>query len=127
MRRQKCRRGTHECVMPQAFPITDHLHKLWGGPPGPRPAPWPASPRSCKSLCGMSHERVQGDPRGPGRGPGGPPHNLCRIHVFTKSLWHYALVRAASRLSRRPGCEISELRVDARITSHFDGENVKLF
>ena len=72
---------THSCVMPQAFPITDHLHKLWGGPPGPRPAPWPASPRSCKSLYGMSHERVQGDPRG----PGGPPHNLCRIHVSRKA------------------------------------------
>ena len=29
-------------------------------------------------------KRVQGDPRGPGRGPGGPPHHLCRIPFSLK-------------------------------------------
>src|ERR1035441_8511026 len=44
--------------------------ELWGGPPGPRPAPWPAW---CVSHgLDLKEERVQGDPRG----PGGPPHRF---------------------------------------------------
>jgi hypothetical protein len=47
--------------------------RLWGGPPGPRPAPWPAC-RKCRTLDSSGEERVQGDPRG----PGGSPRHLCR-------------------------------------------------
>jgi len=45
------------------------LHKMWGGPPGPRPAPRPA--------FSSNEQRVQGDPRG----PGGPPYSLSVVHV----------------------------------------------
>jgi protein ImuB len=48
--------------------------RLWGGPPGPRPAPWPAC-REWQALDCSAKERVQGDPRG----PGGPPHNLLHL------------------------------------------------
>src|SRR6478609_7093446 len=50
---------THFCEMPHCG--ADPLVR--GRPPG-RPLP-----RSCKSLCGMSCERVQGDPLGPGVRP----------------------------------------------------------
>src|ERR1700687_2595003 len=45
------------------------LHKMWGGPPGPRTAPRPA--------FSSNEQRVQGDPRG----PGGPPCRLSVVHV----------------------------------------------
>src|ERR1039457_6604564 len=49
-------------------------YRWWGGPPRPRPAPWPAPCRwqVADSAC---EERVQGDPRG----PGGPPHRFGSI------------------------------------------------
>jgi len=39
---QKRRHGRQECPMPHIFPMTEHLHGLWGGRPRPQPAPWPA-------------------------------------------------------------------------------------
>src|SRR5205807_531478 len=60
--------------IPHTVPTTQHLNKLWGGPPGPRPTP--------ASACSiMDKERVPGDPRG----PGGPPQNLWRIDRFIEA------------------------------------------
>ena len=42
----------------------------WGGPPGPQPAPWPASGQE-HAPDSTTEERDGGVPRG----PGGPPHN----------------------------------------------------
>jgi hypothetical protein len=61
------------------------LRKLWGGPPGPQPAPWPACRRP-DPVDFVGEERVQGDPRG----PGGPPHNLRRSRRYAKSMRHYS-------------------------------------
>ncbi len=57
---------------------------LWGGPPGPQPAPWPA----------WSHLPESSRPgQGARRGPGGPPHNshgrgsvLALVFLLTSSL-----------------------------------------
>src|SRR5580658_6681350 len=48
---------------------------MWGGPPGPQPTPWSARPRR-QPVDAWREERDDGVPRG----PGGPPHELCRIH-----------------------------------------------
>src|ERR1035438_9094466 len=40
-------------------PMTEHLHKLWGGPPGPRPTPSSAF-RAVEGPGSSSEERVQG-------------------------------------------------------------------
>src|SRR6266446_6908129 len=56
-------------------------HKLWGGPPGPRGSPWTRSwliPHKDLQLRGEAGQ-------GAGRGPGGPPHNLCRWSVMGKA------------------------------------------
>jgi hypothetical protein len=60
---------------------------LWGGPPGPRPAPWPA----CGGPAPTRDMRVQGDPRG----PGGPPHKLEQ--------WTLCLILALAPLARETG------------------------
>ena len=54
--------------MPLSFPTTEHLHKLWGGPPGPQPTPSSACSRLDETDL-MGEQRVQGDPRGPGVRP----------------------------------------------------------
>src|SRR5260370_3110946 len=54
--------------MSYSFPITGHLYKWWGGPPGPRPT----TSSACSGLDEtdlLGKERVQGDPRGPGVRP----------------------------------------------------------
>jgi len=55
------------------------LHKLWGGPPGPRGSPWTRfSPTKSASS---TLRRADG---GVGCGPGGPPHNQCRLRGIGK-------------------------------------------
>ena len=44
----------------------------------------------------LGKERVRGDPRG----PGGPPHNLCRILSFEKTKWHWAVSPASPACGR---------------------------
>src|SRR5258708_35937118 len=65
--------------MQHPFSTIEHLHELWDGPPGPRPRPTSAF-SGWDEIDLLGKERVQGDPRG----PGGPPHNLCRIPVSEK-------------------------------------------
>jgi len=50
------------------------LHKLWGGPPGPR-----GSPRTRFLQWNQVAARYKKADEGVRRGPGGPPHNSCRI------------------------------------------------
>src|SRR5688572_14412198 len=60
------------------------LQNLWGGPPGPRGTPssrYP--PNDIRHL-----QRKQAD-EGVGRGPGGPPHNQCRLVGYGKTKWHW--------------------------------------
>ena len=66
---------------------TRRTEEWWGGPPGPQPAPWPACPR-WQAVDSSGEERVQGDPRG----PGGPPHHLCRIPPLRKRHGSFLLV-----------------------------------
>jgi len=57
--------------------------KLWGGPPGPRGSPWTRfSPMKSASS---TLRRADG---GVGCGPGGPPHNQCRLCGTGKSMRH---------------------------------------
>src|SRR5258708_4261743 len=74
--------------MLHTFANTEHRHKSWGGPPGPRPTPSSARSRWAEIVFigaeRVATERVQGDPRG----PGGPPH---------KSMWHWAGLPAPQR------------------------------
>src|ERR1035437_3921483 len=60
--------------MPLVFPLLAMLRKLWGRPPGLRGTPssriwnkWVQRLAGCEQADG-----------GVGRGPGGPPHDLCR-------------------------------------------------
>src|ERR1035437_5347629 len=60
--------------MPLVFPLSAMLRKLWGRPPGLRGTPssriwnkWGQRLAGCEQADG-----------GVGRGPGGPPHDLCR-------------------------------------------------
>src|SRR5674476_422032 len=60
--------------MPLVFPRSAMLRKLWGRPPGLRGTPssriwnkWGQRLAGCEQADG-----------GVGRGPGGPPHDLCR-------------------------------------------------
>src|SRR2546427_2002210 len=56
-------------------------HKLWVGPPGPRGSPWTRS-----WLIAHKDLQLRGEAgQGAGRGPGGPPHNLCRWSVMGKA------------------------------------------
>src|ERR1017187_5681530 len=69
--------------MPHSFPTTEHLHKLWGRPPGLRPTPRrPAG--VCMTLISLSRLRDEGVPRG----PGGPPSNLRPNPAVAKTKWH---------------------------------------
>jgi hypothetical protein len=66
--------------MSLSFPNSEDRHKLWGGPPGPQPAPWPA----CRRLQAPESPRKERDEgvlaqRAPR--PGGPPHHLCRTQL----------------------------------------------
>src|SRR5665811_1811076 len=61
-------------LMPLVFPLSAMLRKLWGRPPGLRGTPssriwnkWGQRLAGCEQADG-----------GVGRGPGGPPHDLCR-------------------------------------------------
>src|SRR6266702_2873180 len=54
--------------MSLSFPTSEHLHKLWGGPPGPQPAPWPAS----RVRQEIDSKRRAG-PGGPARTRGSAP------------------------------------------------------
>src|SRR5215813_7958995 len=47
--------------------------RLWGGPPGPRPAPWPATPADFKRIAG---------PGGPARTRGSAPLDYSRAPAF---------------------------------------------
>src|SRR5260370_15679762 len=61
----------------------------WGGPLGPLGSPWT---RSLSGCC--HHEQADG---GVGRGPGGPPHDLCRCLIVAKILlFHHDSERVAS-------------------------------
>src|SRR5262249_31374266 len=59
------------CPMALSFSPSGRLRKLWGGPPGPQPAPWPAfrapSEIDCKARAG---------PGGPARTRGSAPLNF---------------------------------------------------
>src|SRR5580765_595252 len=73
--------------MPLSFPKTANPAEIWwGGPPGPRGTPSsrcsPTAPTACK---------VREADGGVGRGPGGPPHELCRLSAMGKTKWHWAL------------------------------------
>src|SRR5437016_9232362 len=60
--RHECRHGRLERPMSYSFPITGHLYKLWGGPPGPQPTPSSA----CSGLDEtdlLGKERIQGGTR----------------------------------------------------------------
>jgi hypothetical protein len=80
---------------------TLRLVELWGGPPGPQPAPWPACPKPDDLV---SEERVQGDPRG----PGGPPHNAVPLeelilrHALGEDVSRYRLQDGASGVMMVP-------------------------
>src|SRR5665811_911566 len=61
-------------LLPLVFPRSAMLRKLWGRPPGLRGTPssriwnkWGQRLAGCEQADG-----------GVGRGPGGPPHDLCR-------------------------------------------------
>jgi len=91
--------GSQMSLMPHSLQMQSYLHILWGGPPGPQPAPRPACRRP-DPVDFVGQERVQGDPRG----PGGPPHNLRRLYRFTKnymalgfSLWTATFYNACPR------------------------------
>ena len=75
-----------------SFPMTAHLHTVWGGRPRPQPAPRPAF-RAWHWLDPLSEGRVQGDRRR----PGALPHELCRICNTRKSMWRWALIPAGPR------------------------------
>ena len=69
--RRRLKGGGGQAISPMSysFPITGHLYKLWGGPPGPRPTPSSA----CSGLDEtdlLGKERVQG---GPARTRGSAP------------------------------------------------------
>src|SRR5580693_3981770 len=75
----KCTRAAWEAaagrgLMPHTFLTSERRHKLWSGPPGPRPTPSSACLSCRKALIHRTQGRVRGT-----RGPGGPPHYLCRI------------------------------------------------
>ncbi len=53
--------------------------------PVPPPADWGRHDAECK----------QAD-EGVGRGPGGPPHDLCRIATGIQTKWHWAILPAAA-------------------------------
>src|ERR1035437_8608151 len=77
--------------------VIGHLHILWGGPPGPQPTP-PSACRPMDEADFIGERRVHGDPRG----PGGPPHDFCRMVTALQSKWHWMLspaqfVRSVSR------------------------------
>src|SRR6266513_5172461 len=59
--------------MPLVFPVLRILQKLWGGPPRLRGSPWTRS-----SQRDQSHPNGKAG-QGAVRGPGGPPHNFCRL------------------------------------------------
>ncbi len=69
-------------VMPHSFPISGRLHRLWGGPPGPQPIPWSASPGMQRDSSRQERDERLPWPRG--HPPGGPPHNLRRTRPFRK-------------------------------------------
>src|ERR1035438_4662482 len=46
-------------------------------------------PRRPAPLCMMLAQWFQPRDEGVPRGPGGPPHSLCRIRSFGKNEWHW--------------------------------------
>ena len=71
--------GQDAILMPHSFPTSAHLQEWWGGRPRPLPAPWPAHRRR-QVFDSLKKERDGGVPRG----PGGPPHHLCRAPISRK-------------------------------------------
>ncbi|MGA3236969.1 MAG: ATP-grasp domain-containing protein [Bryobacteraceae bacterium] len=71
---------------------------LWGGPPGPRPAPWPASPQPDEANPG-SEKRVQGDPCGP---TGLPYEELILRHALGEDVSQFRLANGASGVMMIP-------------------------
>src|SRR5439155_21126340 len=82
----KNRWGGLSSPMSLSFPTSEHLHKLWGGPPGPQPAPWPAS----RVRQEIDSKRRAG-PGGPARTRGSAPLDFCRAPSFLKTKWHWAI------------------------------------
>src|SRR5690349_4383743 len=77
-------------LRPLSFPTSEHRHKSWCGPPGPRPAPWPASRVWKKIDC----ERAAG-PGGPARTRGSSaqaqaPLDFYRAPSLLQTQWHWA-------------------------------------
>src|SRR5258708_4261744 len=57
---------------------------LWGGPPGPRGSPWTRSVATRSAPMKTISAHLERADEGVGRGPGGPPHDLCRCSVLAK-------------------------------------------
>src|ERR1035437_396591 len=87
-------------LMPLVFPLSAMLRKLWGRPPGLRGTPssriwnkWGQRLAGCEQADG-----------GVGRGPGGPPHDLCRRPAPEKRValaWQAARDPEGTRVYRR--------------------------
>src|SRR5580692_3711211 len=53
------------------FPADEHLHKLWGGPPGPQAHALVGLSRTSKQLVLKARSGSRGTPREPAGPPGG--------------------------------------------------------
>src|SRR5665811_562312 len=97
-------------LMPLVFPLLAMLRKLWGRPPGLRGTP-------SSRIRNNGGQRLAGCEQadgGVGRGPGGPPHDLCRRPAPEKRValgWQPACRRLQMADRRRlpAGAQIAKL------------------
>src|SRR5438477_10687920 len=68
-RRHECRRSTLTAQCRMVFSLVNNLHKLWGGPPGPRPTP----PSAWLRLDETDRIDRRAGPGGPARTRGSAP------------------------------------------------------
>src|ERR1039458_6370330 len=76
------------------FPKLGIQMQSWGSPPGLRGSPWTrSSPVKSRFI------QTQQADVGVGCGPGGPPHQECRLSSFGKTKWHS--IRGIVSISRQ--------------------------
>ena len=68
--------------MSLSFPNSEDRHKLWGGPPGPQPAPWPAC-RRCRRLSPHAKSGTRAS-----RADQGVRPTTYAEPSFAKAKWH---------------------------------------
>src|ERR1019366_7778323 len=71
--------------MPLVFPGIAQSALIVGRTPGSAAD----APVGLLALCMMLTQLFQPRDGGVPRGPGGPPHSLCRIRSFGKNEWHW--------------------------------------